>query len=270
MSPALIAIPGGKFYANVIDGLIPSHWTELVSPFLGGGHLEQKLALRVVRVFGSDINGDLVNTWQQVLSRPDRVADSVARYAPLVRNRERFWDLKRVVGYVPDKAINAAAFLVTNKMSFNGLHGASGGFSRSKHDKFMRGLGDYVERVRQYRCPNLSVEHMDYRVALTKRAHVPAYVDPPYDLPGGNELYGDEGRNFCHEELAELLTERHSPWILSYNKSDRILDLYEGYSIVDLSGKWVHQSCGAKNDSSEIVIVSHDIVVPEGFGVCAA
>ena len=255
---------------NVLDEIIPFHWTELTSPFLGGAHLEQRFANRGLRVFGSDINGPLVNTLQQVLSNPDRVADLISRYAPLVRNRERFWDLKRVVGHIPDKAIDAASFLITNKMSFNGMHGSSGGFSKSKHDKLMRALDQFVERVRQFRCPNLSVEHLDFREALARRPYVPAYIDPPYDLPDGNELYGDEGRWFCHEELAAILRKRNSPWILSYNKSDRILDLYEGYTIADLSGAWVHQSCGSKNDSSEIVVVSHDIVIPEGFGLCAA
>lgn len=270
MSPALVAIPGGKYFARILTSLIPSHWTELISAFLGGAHVEQRLAHQGVRVFGSDINEALCNAWQQILNNPEPVAALVSRYAPHVRSRERFWDLKRVVGNIPDKITDAAAFLVTNKMSFNGMHGCSGGFSRSKHDKFIRALDHYVERVRHFRCPNLSVECLDYREALAKRPHVPAYLDPPYDLPSGNELYGDEGRYFSHEELAEVLKERQSPWILSYNKSDRILALYEGYPIVDLSGAWVHQSCGSNNDSSEIVIVSPDIVIPEGLGLRAA
>lgn len=267
--PAIIAIPGGKYFAYPLIQIVPSLWTELVSPCLGGGHLEQRLA-QWMRVFASDINEGLVNTWQQLLENPDQVAELILRYAPLVRNRERFRDLKRVVGHIPDKAVDAAAFLVTNKMSFNGIHDSSGGFSRSKHDTFIRSLDHYVDRVRQYRCPNLSVEHLDFRDALAKRPDVPAYIDPPYDLPDGNELYGPEGREFCHEDLAKILRERSGPWILSYNKSDRIMDLYEGYTIRDVSGKWVHQSCGSKNQSSEIVIVSPHIEIPDNFGLDAA
>src|SRR5208283_908797 len=111
--------------------------------------------------------------------------------------------------------------------------------------------------------PNLHVECLDYRQALRKYPHILAYLDPPYLL--FTRLYRHNEIN--HQELCSILCKRNR-WMLSYGNHPEIRNLYKEFEIIDLSGLW-HKGMGRSNYSSEILIVSPDIVVPEGFKRCA-
>ena len=79
------------------------------------------------------------------------------------------------------------------------------------------------------------------------------YLDPPYIID--SKLYGYKGdmhTDFDHEELARLLRSK-SRWILSYNDSEEIRRLYDGYEI--LTPQWVYGMARDKR-SREVLIVN--------------
>lgn len=87
------------------------------------------------------------------------------------------------------------------------------------------------------------------------------YLDPPYMLANSN-LYGNKGnthKGFPHEELAILLKKLSNSgfkWILSYNETQTLRNLYQDFHIQ--SPTWAYGMNKSKT-SNEILISNEPI-----------
>ncbi|MGB6065640.1 MAG: DNA adenine methylase [Desulfomonilaceae bacterium] len=258
MLPHIFQIPGSKRQGKrIIKRFIPSTWKSMNAPFLGAGWVELDCAEGGMWVFASDSNALQINLWEQVLEKPDKVAALIERYAPFVKDEETYLALASTVAATTPPEVRAAAYHIVSHLSFAAM-GVHGPYSRTKHEEYVNGFRRYVEAVRRFRCSNLSIECCDYQEALARRPDLPAYLDPPYDSISSDRWYGW----FDHEALCDVLRRRDSPWICSYSATPRILDLYQDFRIVDLSGIWTHPVRKQKGD--ELLILSHDIPLPDG------
>lgn len=59
------------------------------------------------------------------------------------------------------------------------------------------------------------------------------YLDPPYYK--SEDYYDEEFGEADHIRLLETLKKIKGKWILSYNNHDRIKELYQGFSIIEIS-----------------------------------
>jgi DNA adenine methylase len=241
--------PGGKSRAvSAIVRLIPANIERMWSPFLGGGSVELACAARGIRVFGSDLFEPLVNFWNYLLTDATQLADAVEDYLPLPK--PRFYHLQKTYLMMSDPLERAAVFFALNRASFSGAT-LTGGMSPG-HPRFTKSS---IQRLRDFSVDRFSVRHCDYREAIANAPDEFMYLDPPYII--GSKLYGYKGNmhtNFDHKELARILKDK-SQWILSYNDSEQVRQLYEGYEI--LTPEWVY---GMANDkrSREVLIVNLD------------
>jgi DNA adenine methylase len=84
------------------------------------------------------------------------------------------------------------------------------------------------------------------------------YADPPYMLASGkNSLYGTNGdlhEAFDHVRFRDIIAESTVPWLLSYNDTPEVRNLYENYEI--LPATWSY-GMNASKKSSEILITSY-------------
>ena len=113
-----------------------------------------------------------------------------------------------------------------------------------------------IERLENFSINNLQIEQADFTKSITNAKSGLLYLDPPYLLD--QQLYGRNGdmhRSFDHEKLAELLHKKNK-WILSYNDSKKIHEIYDGYYFH--YPKWKYGMSNDK-DSREVIILSHDI-----------
>ena len=120
----------------------------------------------------------------------------------------------------------AAVFFVLNRSSFSGIT-LSGGMSPG-HPRFTESA---IQRLREFRAPNLSVACADFNDTLSRFPDDFLYLDPPY--ANGERLYGMKGdmhNGFDHEGLAESLRNR-TGWILSYNDHPDIRKMYSGFDL---------------------------------------
>lgn len=243
--------PGGKTRGvKEIIKYFPPELTRVCSPFLGGGSIELELAHRGIQVFGYDIFNPLVVFWQELLSEPHKLAEIVRKYFPLTASK--FYSLQVGFGNIKNKREMAAVFFVLNRASFSGTT-LSGGMSPG-HTRFTKAI---IERLENFKEPNLHVENADFKVSLAKHKDDFLYLDPPY--ANGEKLYGNKGdthEDFDHEGLAAILNARDG-WILSYNDKPKVRRWYEGHKI--LSPSW---SYGMSNDkkSNELLIFSKDFI----------
>lgn len=240
--------PGGKARAvDLLLSLIPSKTTTLVSPFLGGGSFEIAAAHCGLTVYAYDIFEPLIDFWQCLLENPKELSDSISKYYPL--SRDQFYFLQK--NDVHNKKEIGAVFFVLNRASFSGST-YSGGMSPG-HPRFTISSINYLKNFRE---PNLHVGLLDFRKSIKKHKDQLLYLDPPYMIP--QTLYGRNGdthKDFQHDELLKILKNRDN-WILSYNDSPTIRDMYFGYRL--FVPEWKYGMSTDKN-SRELIILSNDL-----------
>jgi DNA adenine methylase len=250
MAKSPLRYPGGKSRAtNTIYKLIPKDTKVICSPFMGGGSLEITCANNGIKVYAYDIFAPLVEFWQCLLTNTNKLADSIQEYFPLEKGK--FYKLQKTQRSFQSKYERAAVFYVLNRSSFSGST-MSGGMSPD-HPRFTESS---IERIRRFKVENLHVERLDFKKSISKHTKDLLYLDPPYltksTLYGRN---GDAHKNFDHMGLAEMLKKREK-WILSYNDSPEIHELYDSYTFHYPNWKY-----GMSNDkmSKEVLILSNDV-----------
>ena len=249
----MLRYPGGKTRAvPVLNEYLPDDIEELVSPFFGGGSFEFACASRGIKVYGSDIFQPLVNFWSFVFDDADALARRVAAYHPL--SHSKFYSLQKRYVQLNDPMEQAAVFYVLNRSSYSGTT-LSGGMSPN-HPRFNENA---IRRLRDFFAPDVSVMHLDFEEAFEKFPDQYMYLDPPYLID--QALYGHKGdthNGFDHERLCELLHNRKSGWMLSYNDSPQIQEMYSGFRIE--KPKWSYGMANVKSNhvkrSSELLILA--------------
>ncbi|WP_375624887.1 MULTISPECIES: DNA adenine methylase [unclassified Bartonella] len=242
--------PGGKSRAvpMIINNYIRKRKT-VCSPFVGGGSIELTLAKRGTRVYAYDAFKPLVIFWQMLLKDASALAEKVREYEDMTS--VMFYNLQKTFWNIKNQLEIAAVFFVLNRSSFSGTT-LSGGMSPG-HPRF-----NYrsIERLKDFKIENFTVEHRDFTESIPKHFNDFLYCDPPYLI--NQKLYGHKGdkhNSFDHQALAELLRKRQG-WVLSYNDCVEVRELYKGHTI--LNPEWTY-GMGNNKKSNELVILSKDL-----------
>lgn len=239
--------PGGKSRGvSKILKYIPEETNELCSPFLGGASVELACAELGINVYGSDAFEPLINFWWNILQTPRELSDRVRKHYPL--SKLKFYNLQKNYHSYSNELEKAAVFYTLNRCSFSGTT-LSGGMSPG-HPRFTVSA---IERVRNFKANNFTVQCLDYRQALIKHSNKFLYLDPPY--ANNERLYGTRGdmhHGFNHEEFANDLKKRNG-WILSYNNCEFIRNLYKDFTIVE--PEWTYGMANCKQ-SKELLIIN--------------
>jgi len=136
----------------------------------------------------------------------------------LLDNIETFDELKK-----------AAAFFVFNRITFSGTS-ESGGFSKAAFEK--RFTKSSVERVKSLSTilDNTQITNLDYQEVIeTEGENVFVFLDPPYYSTTKSALYGKNGnlhKEFDHERFAIVLKNAKHKWLITYDNSDHIRELF--------------------------------------------
>lgn len=246
--------PGGKTRSvDLLEQFVPKHHTEFVSPFVGGGSFEIRLASRgSVKCY--DIFQPLVTYWKWLLHVPSELATAVQRYTPV--SPERFKELRSwMITHLQEDTIDVAAtFFVLNRCSFSGTT-LSGGYSAEAATK--RFTQSSVDRIRTSDLKRITVECSNFATTLANPITQFIFVDPPYYTP--TKLYGvnGEGQNIDHVLLRDLIIQ--SPdWIITYDDCPAIRQLYANFAIVEVA--WAYGMNSTKK-SNEIIIISENVLM---------
>jgi len=246
--------PGGKSRAaKILYQLVPNDTKEICSPFFGGGSFEIYCAQKRIKVYGYDNFKPLVDFWQCLLHNSEELANEVEKHYPLPK--AKFYEYQKMQIESKNKLERATLFYVLNRTSFSGSTLSGGMASGGLHDN-PRFNKSSIERLRKFKIENLTVGLADFRESIKKHKKILLYLDPPYMIK--SKLYGRNGdlhKDFDHEGLANILKKR-GKWILSYNDSNEVKELYANFHIE--TPKWAY---GMSNDkfSRELIILSDDI-----------
>jgi DNA adenine methylase len=245
--------PGGKSRAVKILAPYFPNIKELCSPFVGGGSMEIAFAQTGVRVYAYDVFEPLTCFWDYLINDNKGLYNEILKLHPM--SRDQFYQYQKLNPTMAYGIEKAAMFYALNRASFGGST-LSGGMSPN-HPRFNM---SNLQTVLNFSLPNFTVEKLNYSESIEKHKNMFLYLDPPYLLEQQhqNKLYGVQGSthiDFDHEQLFELLKDRNN-WIMSYNNSAAILDMYKDFHVVE--PKWSYGMSKDKN-AKEALIFSKNL-----------
>ena len=241
----LMRYAGGKSLAvGLIAERLPDNTKRMISPFIGGGSLEIAIANELdIEVLGFDIFDLLVNCWKHILKNNKKLAKRLDEFEP---TNENYYFQKEILKkhWKKEKKLRTFELAVQYYFSTQASYGPHFlGWPSSVYLNEKR-YKKNIQKLRDFSCPNLSVECKSFEEVIPNYPNDVLYCDPPYYLEEGKMFVGMyPHRNFPihhvgfeHEKLRDLLLAHKGKFILSYNDCDTIREWYKDFNIT--SPKW--------------------------------
>ncbi len=235
--------PGGKSRAiKTISELVPN-FQEYREPFLGGGsifvYLKQKYPSRDFWV--NDLYENLYLFWKYCKTNSEELTKHINNwkndykvgkelYQYLLKHIDEFSDIKK-----------AAAFFVFNRITFSGTT-ESGGYSNASYKG--RFTNSSIERVKKLSTilNSTLITNFDYQNVVEKPGKdVFIFLDPPYYSATKSSLYGKNGifhKIFDHARFAEVMKNCNHKWLITYDNSDYIKELFSYANVFEWDLKY--------------------------------
>lgn len=229
--------PGGKSRAvEIIAEIIPD-FDEFREPFLGGGSvfLYAKQKFPEKNFWVNDLYKELYLFWQVLQSDMETLIAKIyewRRSFPIGKDLHKFLNSHLESFNDLEKA---AAFFIYNRITFSGTS-LSGGYSEAAFTG--RFTETSIERL--YKCASVIqgtvITNYDYEnVVRSEGRNVFVFLDPPYYSATKSALYGKNGnlhKSFDHERFATIMKNCNHKWLITYDDSEYIRDLFSFAHII--------------------------------------
>ncbi len=262
--------PGGKSRAvKIITKLIP-YFDEFREPFLGGGsvfiHTKQKFPNRTYWI--NDLYFELYKFWETTQKDINSLLDKIYEWReafPVGKKLYLFLN-ENLTGF--DDVERAAAFFIFNRITFSGTT-LSGGYSeRAFTGRFTESSIYRLNRFAKI-TNGAKITNLDYEELVKKPGqNVFIFLDPPYYSATKSALYGKKGslhKTFDHERFAKTMKNCEHKWLITYDDSQYIRDLFSFANIVPWNLTYGMRNV-AKNSNQkgkELFIANYDINRPK-------
>lgn len=257
--------PGGKSRAvKQILPIIPN-FDEFREPFVGGGSIffAIKNLYPDKKYWINDINKDLHLFWKycqqdmktliiQIENIKNTITDGRKLYSDLMADKE-FTDFERAV-----------RFFVLNRITFSGTVD-SGGYSQQAFEG--RFTESSIKRVQMIEpvLNSVKITNLDYeKVIYEEGENVFIFLDPPYLSTKKSRLYGKKGNLheiFSHEKFANDMKKCHHKWLITYDNSPEIINLFSFANIYEWELQYGMNNYKQKNAAKgkELFISNYEI-----------
>lgn len=262
--------PGGKSRAvDLISSLVPE-FDEYREPFLGGGsvfiYLKQKFPDKIFWV--NDLHYTLFKFWEMCEKDVDEVIEKVYEW------RNHYPDGKKLHNFLTENISTfndletAAGFFVFNRITFSGTS-ESGGFSNQAfqgrfNESSIQRLVKFGEVIKGARITNFDFQD----VIKSNGENVFLFLDPPYYSATRSALYGKNGnlhKGFDHIRFAETMKNCKHKWLITYDDSEYIRDLFSFANIIgwDLTYGMRNVSHSSNQSGKELFISNYLTSLPK-------
>lgn len=273
---------GGKSLAvgHIVEYL-PDGLDKLVSPFVGGASVEIACARELgMRVQGYDVFDILTNYWEVQLSSAQALATRISKWQPtkaqyaLVKARLKLhWTGEEPI---TDRLELAAHYWFNHNLSYG--PGFLGWMSKIYEEP--RRYHRLLDKVRDFRCPTMSIQYGSFEDTIPFHMNDFLYCDPPYYLDGDSKMFRGiypqrnfpvHHKGFNHALLREMLHEHDGGFILSYNDCETIRKWYSDCRIVEVEWQYTLGQGETRigknrieNGSNHHVKKSHELLIVKG------
>ena len=223
----------------------------------------------VRRIHMNDLDRGVYAFWVAARDHADQLCRLITR-API---NIREWEKQRAVQDQrdPDPLELALSTFYLNRTNRSGI--ITGGVIGGRQQSGVWKLGarfnkqDLVRRIRQFGrnrsrivLHNLDGAEFLRQVAPALPPRTLLYLDPPYQSRAGRDLYANFYTLSDHTAVAELLAAESHPWVVSYDDTPEIRELYAGHRSLayDIGYSAQHRYRGR-----EVAFFSPSLVVPD-------
>jgi DNA adenine methylase len=257
--------PSGKSRAvEKIVALLPS-FSEFREPFVGGGsvfiHLRQKHPDS--KFWINDKYSELAAFWSELQNNSENLIKLIWQWKREFANGKELHRFLRANIENFNSLETAAAFFVFNRITFSGTTEA-GGFSEQAFrlrftDSSIERLTKMPEVLRDVKITNFDYEEL----TNAPGEDVFLFLDPPYFSAVSSALYGKNGKlhkNFDHERFASNLKKCPHRWLLTYDDSPFVRELFTFPNIVSWNLMYGMRNVteNSKQLGSELLISNFD------------
>ncbi|WP_342270468.1 DNA adenine methylase [Rickettsia endosymbiont of Orchestes rusci] len=236
---------------------IPSGFDNYYEPFLGGGALFFAVKDKFKKCFLSDINFDLITSYNAVKKNPNEV---VKLYDMHIQNHSKDY-YRKIVNYCTNNpnAI-AARFLYLNKYSFKGVYqfNKQGKLRSTFFDTKYKNL-NIEEKLKEYSSflNDVFIYTIDFSFIEPQKNDF-VYFDPPYHQTGEifyTKLPFSENDQIRLRDFAVELDSKNIKFMISNNDTSFIRKLYENFNIKNIEIKY--SITNHTKSSTEIIVTNY-------------
>ncbi len=237
--------PGGKSRAiKILKDYFPQSFSEYREPFFGGGSVGIYLAQNLLhqkqkQFFANDFNQDVYCFWNILKMQNQALINAIQNIKKyydngrelyesiLIRRNESLSDFQRAVD-----------FFVLNRITFSGVVDCGGYSQKAFESRFTQSS---IERLKNMDTilQNFIFSNESYENLLLKEGKdVFIFLDPPYYSATKSRLYGKKGdlhTSFNHQKLCENLKNTKHKFLLTYDDSELIRNLYKDFYVYEYS-----------------------------------
>ncbi|WP_273213216.1 DNA adenine methylase [Helicobacter rodentium] len=237
--------PGGKSRAiKILKDYFPKSFNEYREPFFGGGsvgiYLAQNLLHRKqIQFFANDFNADVYCFWHILKTQNQALINEIQNIKNSYKNgRELYENLLNRRNKNLDDFQRAMDFFVLNRITFSGVVDCGGYSQKAFESRFTQSS---IERLKNMDTilQNFIFINESYENLLQKEGKdVFIFLDPPYYSATKSRLYGKKGdlhTGFNHQKLCENLKNTKHKFLLTYDDSELIRELYKDFYICEYS-----------------------------------
>ena len=239
-----------------------------LEPFAGGAGLALSLLLNnfTDEIYLNDIDRSISSFWKSILSEKDRFIEKI-ECTPITVEE---WHRQRAVQFRKETAgefeLGFSTFYLnrTNRSGIIFNAGLIGGYRQSGQyrldcrfhkDNLIKKIQTIAEFRDQIHIYNLDAVEFIGRLNNDLSDNTLYYIDPPY-YSKGHTLYTDYYNRDDHEILSKVILELDKHWILTYDDTSPIRDLYRTQFQFKFN---LNYSLARKRVGSELLILSNSI-----------
>lgn len=274
--------PGGKasIYELASD-IITSHnmqSCQYAEPYAGGCGLALALLFDGVvdELYLNDIDPSIASLWQTILKEPDALAKLIVN----TKIDMDEWYRQKAIQNDKDNADSlslAFSTLYLNRTNRSGIikAGVIGGKAqagsykmdcRFNKDDIIKRIFAIAERQNKIHIFNLDAIEFICQLENLALAKPLLMIDPPY-YNKGQQLYTNFYQHQDHVNIANKLSETKLPWLLTYDNTPEISDLYREFAQYEFN---ISYTLATKRKGNELLITSKHFGAIEHSRVTAA
>ena len=268
--------PGGKaalagFLGRTIE-LNNMHECSYFEPFAGGAGAALRLLGEglVAEIYLNDLDTRISAFWHAVLNETERFADAIKSVPVTLQEWQKQREICASASYSSGFELGFSTFYM-NRCNRSGIiigAGPIGGYRQV--GKWKIGSRFYketlTERIRAIgkRRDQIHISNMEARdfllTAKSRQDSIFVYLDPPY-YSKGNRLYMNSYGDEEHEALAKCIKMYGQfKWVMSYDDTNFIRDLYKDYSVCPLPTNYILQK---RRREQELLISPKYLSIPK-------
>lgn len=233
--------PGGKSRAiKQILPHVPLDIREYREPFVGGGSVyfavRSLFGSRIDTYWINDIHTDLYHFWTHARDDIDKLVQSVQAMYKVYEDGRTLYEYLKDEQNIVTPFDHAVRFFIMNRITFSGVMDAGGYSQQAFERRFTESSIDRLQQI-SYWLQSATITNSDYAELLHADGDgVFIFLDPPYLSATSSRLYGKRGElhtAFDHERFANEMKRCPHRWLITYDDSDEVRDLFSFANIIE-------------------------------------